>query len=81
VKLPRARGTGLVVTVLLAAGCSAKPTGVVTGHFRLPGLPAAGLQRGGLNFSQGAHGPGHGETTPVGPDGKYSVTLVPGSTR
>jgi hypothetical protein len=70
----------VVIAALLAAGCSAKPTGVVTGNFRLPGHAAADIQRGGLNFSRGSsHGPAHGETTRVGPDGTYSVTLLPGS--
>src|SRR5205823_10904581 len=46
---------------------------------RLPGRPAADLQRGGLNFSRGAHGSAHGDSVRVGPDGTYSVTLLPGS--
>jgi hypothetical protein len=75
----RARLGLIVLALLLAMGCSAKPTGVVVGHFRLPGLPASDLQRAGLNFSRGTHGPSHGDTTSVGADGSYSVTLVPGS--
>jgi hypothetical protein len=68
-----------VIVVLLLAGCAAKPTGVVDGYFRLPGKPAADLQLAGLNFSRGAHGSAHGDTTRVGADGRYTVTLVPGS--
>jgi len=67
------------ILVLLLGGCGAKPTGMVDGYFRLPGRPAADLRRAGLNFSRGAHGTAHGETTRVGADGSYSVTLVPGS--
>ena len=52
---------------------------MVEGHFRLPGRTAADLQRGGLNFSAGDHGRGHGYTTRVGADGEYRVTLPPGS--
>lgn len=69
-----------VIVVQLAAGCGhTESRGVVDGYFRLPGRPAADLQRGGLNFSAGEHGHGHGHTTRVGADGKYSVTLSPGS--
>jgi hypothetical protein len=69
-----------MIAALLAAGCGGKSTGVVTGYFRLPGRPAATLQRAGLNFSHGeSHGPAHGETTHVGADGRYSITLVPGT--
>ncbi len=74
------KSIGLTAILVLAlAGCAAKPTGVVDGYFRLPGRPTAELQRAGLNFSRGTHGPAHGDTVPVGPDGKYSVTLLPGS--
>ena len=75
----RARIGSALVALLLVTGCGAKPTGMVVGYFRLPGRPAADLQRGGLNFSLGAHGNGHGETIRVGAGGKYAVTLVPGS--
>jgi hypothetical protein len=61
------------------AGCGAKPTGTVVGYFRLPERPAVDRQRGGLNFSVGTHGREHGHTTAVGPGGRYSVTLLPGS--
>jgi hypothetical protein len=66
------------IVVLLVAGCGAKSSGVVDGFFRLPGR-TADLQRGGLNFSRGAHGSGHGDTVRVGADGRYRVTLLPGS--
>ena len=69
----------VLIVVLLVAGCGAKSSGVVDGHFRLPGRPAADLQRGGLNFSRGAHGSAHGDTVRVGPDSRYRVTLLPGS--
>jgi hypothetical protein len=68
------------MVVLLAAGCGgAGPRGVVDGNFRLPGLPAADLQRGGLNFRSANGGTGHGHVTKVGIDGRYTVTLSPGS--
>ena len=52
---------------------------MVEGSFRLPGRPAADLQRGGLNFSANEHGKGHGHTVQISADGTYSVTLSPGS--
>ena len=69
-----------LIASLLLAGCGhAGPRGVVDGYFRLPGRPAADLQRGGLNFSTNEHGKGHGHTVLVNADGMYSVTLSPGS--
>jgi hypothetical protein len=69
-----------VIVTLLVAGCDyAPPRGTVDGYFRLPGRPAADLQRGGLNFSEGRHGNGHGHTTKVSADGRYTVTLPAGS--
>jgi len=68
-----------VIAVLLLAGCASRSTGVVDGYFRLPGKPVADLRRAGLNFSRGAHGSAHGDTTRVGADGRYTVTLAPGS--
>jgi len=71
------------IVVLLATGCGrAASLGVVDGYFRLPGRPAADLRRGGLNFAkagEGVHGNGNGRTVPVGADGRYTVTLSPGS--
>jgi hypothetical protein len=68
------------IGALLIAGCgSGGSHGVVEGSFSLPGRPAADLQRGGLNFSLGQHGKGHGHTTTVGPDGRYTLKLSPGS--
>jgi len=67
------------LAVLLLAACGAHPTGIVDGTFRLPGRPSADLRRAGLNFSRGAHGSAHGETALVGANGRYRVTLVPGS--
>lgn len=68
------------VVALLVTGCGhTESRGVVDGHFRLPGRPAADLQRGGLNFSTGDHGQGRGHTTRVSADGTYTVTLPPGS--
>jgi hypothetical protein len=52
---------------------------VVDGRFSLPGRSAADLQRGGLNFSEGVHGNGHGQTVRVGADGTYSVSLAAGT--
>ena len=70
----------LLGVALLVAGCGGSgPQGVVSGHFSLPGRPAADLQRGGLNFSPGAHGDGNGRTTRVSADGEYAVSLPPGS--
>ena len=72
----------MVTIALLVAGCDSGPhgpEGVVSGQFSLPGRPAADLQRGGLNFSPGAHGHGNGRTTKVGPNGAYSISLPPGS--
>jgi hypothetical protein len=70
----------VVIAALIAAGCSqAKPHGTVNGTFNLPGRSASDLQRGGLNFSIGAHGNGRGHTTAVAADGSYTVTLPPGS--
>jgi hypothetical protein len=84
-----------VVVALLVAGCGhAGPRGEVDGYFRLPGRPAADVQRGGLNFLPGKgtvqrrggilgflapSGSGHGHVARVGADGRYSVTLPPGS--
>jgi hypothetical protein len=69
------------IAALLFVGCShgAGVTGVVDGRFRLPGRPTSDLQRAGLNFSQGAHGHGHGETVRVDANGRYVVTLSPGN--
>ena len=70
----------VVIAALIAAGCGhAEPHGTVDGSFALPGRPAGDLQRGGLNFSVGAHGHGHGHTAAVSADGSYTVTLPPGS--
>ena len=70
----------MAIVALLVAGCGRTgPRGTVDGYFSLPGRPAADLQRGGLNFSAGEHGNGHGHTTRVGADGHYSITLSPGS--
>jgi hypothetical protein len=71
--------TFTAIAVLLLAGCGAHSTGVVDGVFHLPGRPAADLRRAGLNFSHGTHGSAHGETVRVGANGKYRVTLAPGS--
>jgi hypothetical protein len=72
-----------VIAAVLTAGCGhAQSHGVVEGYFRLPGRPAADLQRGGLNFakvSEGVHGNGAGHTVRVSADGSYNVTLAPGS--
>jgi hypothetical protein len=69
-----------VTAALLFAGCDAAGRrGTVVGYFRLPGAPAADLQRGGLNFAEGRHGHGHGHTTRVEVDGRYTITLSPGS--
>ena len=68
----------MLAAVLLAA-CGSAPRGVVDGSFRLPGRPAADLQRAGLNFSAGNHGKGHGQTAKVSADGRYTVTLRPGT--
>jgi hypothetical protein len=72
----------MVIVALLVAGCDSGPhgpPGIVSGHFRLPGRPASDLQRGGLNFSPGAHGDGNGRTTKVSADGEYTISLPPGS--
>jgi hypothetical protein len=70
----------MMVVALLAAGCGhTGQSGEVDGYFRLPGRPAADLQRGGLNFSTGVHGQGRGHTTRVSADGQYTITLSPGS--
>ena len=69
-----------VLFSLIAVGCGhAKPQGTVEGTFTLPGRAASDRQRGGLNFSVGAHGKGHGHTVTVAADGSYTVTLPPGS--
>jgi hypothetical protein len=69
-----------VFTLALLAGCGhPKAHGTVDGTFSLPGMTAADVQRGGLNFSTGAHGKGHGHTVPVAADGSYAVSLPPGS--
>jgi len=75
------RGLTLALIVaLLGAGCShTSPSGEVDGTFSLPGRSTADLQRGGLNFSTGAHGQGHGHTVRVNADGSFSVKLPPGS--
>ena len=78
----RARRALIVVVALLVAGCDSGPhgpPGIVSGHFSLPGRPAADLQRGGLNFSPGNHGDGNGRTTTVSADGSYTISLPPGS--
>jgi hypothetical protein len=68
------------IVALLVAGCGhSESRGVVDGYFRLPGRPAADLERGGLNFSAHEHGHGHGHTTRVSADGTYTITLSPGS--
>ena len=70
----------MMVVALLIAGCGRTGhRGEVDGYFRLPGRPAADLQRGGLNFSTGVHGQGRGHTTRVSADGKYAIMLSPGS--
>ena len=70
----------MMVVALLVAGCGrTEHRGEVDGYFRLPGRPAADLQRGGLNFSTGVHGQGRGHTTRVSADGTYLITLSPGS--
>jgi len=73
----------MVCVALLGSGCgdmgTSGPQGVVSGHFSLPGRPEADLQRGGLNFSPGAHGDGNGRTTKVGADGAYTISLPPGT--
>jgi hypothetical protein len=69
----------LAIATLLLAGCSQSARGVVEGSFSLPGRPAADVQRGGLNFSAGFHGKGHGTTTRVSADGTYTVKLRPGT--
>ena len=70
----------VVIAALVLARCrQAKPHGTVTGIFTLPGRSASELQRGGLNFSVGAHGNGRGHTAAVAADGSYTVTLPPGS--
>ena len=73
----------IVVAALLAAGCGRPQSrGVVDGYFRLPGRPAADLQRGGLNFAKatgGVHGNGNGHTVAVSAEGAYTVTLSAGS--
>jgi hypothetical protein len=70
----------LAIVALLLAGCGQSASrGVVDGSFSLPGRPAADLQRGGLNFSGGIHGKGHGTTTRVSADGTYTVMLRPGT--
>lgn len=75
--------TPIVIAALLAAGCGhAQSRGVVDGYFRLAGGPVADLQRGGLNFAkagEGVHGNGSGHTVRVSADGRYTVTLSPGS--
>ena len=75
--------TPILIAALLAAGCGhAQSRGVVDGYFRLPGRQAADLRRGGLNFAkvnEGVHGNGHGHTVRVSADGRYTVTLSPGS--
>jgi len=74
------RLTPIVIAVVLAAGCGhAQARGVVDGSFRIPGGRAADIQRAGLNFSAGRHGKGGGHTVRVGPDGRYSISLPPGS--
>ena len=72
----------MVIVALLVAGCGAgerQPPGVVSGDFILPGRSAADVQRGGLNFSTGTHGSGHGRSVKVGADGSYTISLPPGS--
>ena len=72
-----------MIAALFGAGCGhAHSRGVVDGFFRLPAGPAADVQRGGLNFakaSEGVHGNGTGHTVRVSADGRYRVTLPPGS--
>jgi hypothetical protein len=76
----RIRIASTVIAALLLVGCShgAGVTGTVAGRFSLPGRPTADLARGGLNFSSGAHGHGHGTTVRVGANGTYVVELSPG---
>ena len=72
----------MVAVALLVAGCNSgsyEPPGVVSGQFSLPGRSAADLQRGGLNFSPGAHGDGNGRTTKVSANGSYTISLPPGA--
>jgi len=70
----------VVIAALTAAGCGhAKPHGMVVGTFTLPGRPAGDMQRGGLSFSTGVHGKGHGHTAAVAANGSYTVTLPTGS--
>ena len=72
----------VLIGALLVAGCDTgphQPPGVVAGHFSVPGRPTSDLQRGGLNFSTGSHGDGHGRTVNVNVDGSYAISLPPGS--
>ena len=72
----------MVMVALIVAGCGAgphRPPGIVSGDFLLPGRPAADLQRGGLNFSTGTHGGGHGRSVTVSADGSFTISLPPGS--
>ncbi|MCU1396009.1 MAG: hypothetical protein JWM34_4437 [Ilumatobacteraceae bacterium] len=70
---------GVVIGLLFSACGHPGSPGVVDGHFLLPGRSAADLQRGGLNFSVGAHGGGNSHTARVNADGSYTVSLPPGS--
>ena len=72
----------MVAVVVFLTGCTSgshEPPGVVSGQFSVPGRPASDLQRGGLNFSSGAHGGGNGLTTKVSADGSYTISLPPGT--
>ena len=69
-----------LVAALLSVGCARTVQhGRVEGQFSLPGRSPTDLQRGGLNFSTGVHGSGHGQTARVSPDGAYSLTLPVGT--
>ena len=72
--------TATAVIMFLGAGCARSAQhGLVEGQFSLPGRPATDLLRGGLNFSTGSHGNGHGLTARVQADGSYSLSLPAGS--
>ena len=76
----RARILLLVLVALLSAGCAhTVQHGMVEGQFSTPGRAATDLGRGGLNFSTGAHGNGHGQTARINAVGAYSLTLPVGT--
>ena len=69
-----------LVAALLSVGCARTVQHArVEGQFSLPGRSPADLQRGGLNFSTGAHGEGHGQTARINADGAYSLSLPVGT--